>query len=309
MAIRSSLANALFVIASLVAIGLLWSAAAPTRLGGSVDYVSIYGISMEPKLHRGDLVVLLPSNSYRVGDVVGYKNRQLNRTLLHRIAGRDGDRYVFKGDNNSFVDSYEATSQDLVGRMWFSVPAVGRVLSWSSVPGHAALIAGLATFPLLLGGGVASARRRRGRGRGQRSAPIRIRAAWTPFASRAGHAFLVPSLVATAGFALLTLDARHHAANRVVDLPGAYVHHGAYSYRAQAASGEVYPAGTLQTGRRSSRSWPGASTSDFRTGSPHRRRTPCTESRASACRLRARSAGHVRCRAHRAGRSRATRFG
>jgi signal peptidase I len=247
MTIRTFTTNLLFTVGFLVAFGLLWFAAAPTRLGGSVDYVSIYGVSMEPKLHRGDLAVLLPSSSYRVGDVVGYRNRQLDRTLLHRIVRRDGDRYVMKGDNNDSVDAYEATSEDLVGRMWFRAPAVGRALSWSSVPGHAALVAGLATFPLLLGGGVASARKRRGTG--TRRVPVRIRGAWGPFAASAGRAFLVPSLVATGAFGLLTLDARHHAATHVVDLPGAYVHHGAFSYRAQAAPGEVYPAGALRTGQ------------------------------------------------------------
>ena len=247
MTIRSFTNNLLFSVAFLFAVGLLWFAAAPTRLGGSVDYLAIYGVSMQPKLHHGDLAVLLPSSGYQVGDVVGYRNRQLHRTLLHRIVRRDGDRYVFKGDNNSSVDSYEATQQDLVGRMWFSVPGVGRVLSWSSAPSHAALIAGLATFPLLLGGGVAGSRRRRGSG--SRHVAVRIKGACTPFAARAGRAVLLPSLLAAVAFALLAADARHHAETRVVDLPGAYAQNGVFSYRAHAASGEVYPAGALETGQ------------------------------------------------------------
>src|SRR5207245_6796429 len=105
-------------IAALAAVAVLWLAFAPTRLGGSVDYAVIYGTSMEPGLHRGDLVVLHTRGSYSVGEAVGYHNRELGRVVLHRIVGRLGDRYVFKGDNNSFLDTYHPTGSELIGRMW-----------------------------------------------------------------------------------------------------------------------------------------------------------------------------------------------
>src|SRR5436305_3517801 len=87
---------------ALVAVGALWYELAPAKLGGSHEYAVVDGISMNPKLHAGDLVLLGASSRYAVGDVVGYRNRQLGRLVLHRIVGKAGDRYVFKGDNNSF---------------------------------------------------------------------------------------------------------------------------------------------------------------------------------------------------------------
>src|SRR6185437_4462176 len=108
-------------LVALVAVAGLWYELAPAKLGGSHEYAVVDGISMNPKLHAGDLVLMHPSASYEVGDVVGYHNLQLGRLVLHRIVGKTGDRYVFKGDNNSFLDSYHPTQDELVGRLWIHV--------------------------------------------------------------------------------------------------------------------------------------------------------------------------------------------
>lgn len=233
---RSHILSVLLGGAILVTLAFAWVTFAPTRYGGSVDYVSIYGISMEPKLHRGELAVLRPQGSYRVGEVVGYHNHDLNRTVLHRIVRMDGARYVFKGDNNDFEDSYEATRADLVGRLWFDVPQAGSVLSWTRRPSHAALIAGLVTIPLLLAGGAGAAAARRRRG-GNLSVPP----------SLAG--LLTPALAALLLFALIEADALRHPTTHAVEAPGAYVQQGEFRYTGHADQGAVYPASTLTTGQ------------------------------------------------------------
>jgi hypothetical protein len=60
MTLRTLTTSLFFAVLLLFACGLLWFAAAPTRLGGSVDYVVVHGSALEPKLHDGDLAVLLP---------------------------------------------------------------------------------------------------------------------------------------------------------------------------------------------------------------------------------------------------------
>ena len=221
-------------------VALLWLALAPTRLGGSVDYTAIYGVSMEPKLHRGDVAVLSPQSTYRVGEVVGYHNEQLQRTVLHRIIGRDGDRYVFKGDNNASPDSYEPTRDELIGRLWVRVPVVGNVFGWLRVPSHAALLAGLATISLLLfgGAGAAVARRR----------PRRLPKPQLHFPS-ALAGLLGPALFAVLGFGLLEGAALRHSATHLVDEPGAYLQQGDYHYSAHAPQGDVYPSSGVTTGQ------------------------------------------------------------
>lgn len=42
---------------------------------------------------------------YDVGDVVAYRNLQLDTVVLHRIVAREGERYVLQGDSNTWLDS------------------------------------------------------------------------------------------------------------------------------------------------------------------------------------------------------------
>src|SRR5262252_3091599 len=87
---------------AVAAVALAWFFFAPSWLGGSTNYIATEGVSMQPRFHTGDLVVVRGSADYHVGDIVAYHSRELHTIVLHRIIGRDGDRYVFKGDNNNF---------------------------------------------------------------------------------------------------------------------------------------------------------------------------------------------------------------
>ena len=78
-----------------------WFFLAPPVLGGSTTYTITTGNSMEPLLHEGDLAVVKERSTYAIGDVVAYDSADLGRTVLHRIIGRDGDSFAFKGDNNA----------------------------------------------------------------------------------------------------------------------------------------------------------------------------------------------------------------
>jgi signal peptidase I len=111
-----------------------WAALAPPQLGGSTSYVITAGVSMLPRYHAGDLVMLRHESSYRVGEVAGYHNRQLAVTVMHRIIAIDGDHYVFRGDNNDFTDTYEPTAGQIVGAEWIHLPGWGNFLLTLRVP-------------------------------------------------------------------------------------------------------------------------------------------------------------------------------
>src|SRR5262249_58397496 len=107
------------VIAGAVALAVLgsaWFFLAPPWLGGSTSYVMTEGISMQPRFHTGDLAIVRGTADYAVGEIVAYRSRRLRTIVLHRIIGRDGDRYVFKGDNNNFVDPEHPARDQLAGR-------------------------------------------------------------------------------------------------------------------------------------------------------------------------------------------------
>ena len=143
-------------------LGLAWVTIAPRGLGGSMSYVVIEGLSMEPGLHRGDLVVLDATGDYEVGDVVGYHSSKLGHTVLHRIVGREGNRYVFKGDNNDWVDAERPRAEGLIGELWVRVPGAGARGTGLGAPRNAALFAG---FMTLLVGGLSGRKVRRHKGR------------------------------------------------------------------------------------------------------------------------------------------------
>lgn len=138
----------LLCMAGLGLVALGWLTLAPTALGGSRTYVTTYGTSMEPTLHRGDLAIVRPQPTYRVGDIVAYRSRTLNRLVLHRIIGRDGERFLVKGDNNSWTDLDRPTAADLVGTMERRVPGLGKAVQRAGSPPAVASMVMVAFFPL-----------------------------------------------------------------------------------------------------------------------------------------------------------------
>lgn len=141
-----------------------WFTVAPTQIGGPSTYAVTSGVSMEPLLHAGDFALVRQQTSYRVGQVVLYESPVLHRPVLHRIVAIQGGHYFFRGDNNDFVDPGYATRAELVGTLWFAVPALGSVLRWAAKPVCAAILAGTATLAVMamaLGGDPRRRHRRR----------------------------------------------------------------------------------------------------------------------------------------------------
>src|SRR3954470_5949487 len=125
------------LIVTIVALGALvsaWLFFAPGALGGSTTYVVTEGISMHPRFHAGDLALSRSAGSYEVGDVVAYHSHALGTIVLHRIVAHDGSRYVFKGDNNDFIDPERPTADQLVGKLWLQVGGGGRGFLWLGSP-------------------------------------------------------------------------------------------------------------------------------------------------------------------------------
>jgi signal peptidase I len=119
-----------------------WIVFAPLQVGGQASYVIIRGISMEPGFHEGDLVIVHEAANYQVGDIVAYRNAELHGNVFHRIIGLNLDRFLFKGDNNSWIDSYYPTQEELIGKLWIDIPNAGKVVQWLRTPINMAIIAG-----------------------------------------------------------------------------------------------------------------------------------------------------------------------
>lgn len=131
--------SAVIAAIALLAAGLVaWSFVGPSQLGGGATYVTVVGSSMQPQLSRGDLVLVRRQPAYATGDVVAYRNAAAGKLVLHRIVDRAGDRYVLRGDNNGWTDSYRPAAAEIEGAQWVVLPGWGARLMWLAEPRNAA---------------------------------------------------------------------------------------------------------------------------------------------------------------------------
>lgn len=101
--------------------------------------------SMEPVIMTGGIVVIHPSTSYEVGDIITFQSSGADIPTTHRIRStyvEDGKTlFVTKGDANEDADTEPASRDDVIGKVLFTVPYVGFVLDFARRPlGFALLI-------------------------------------------------------------------------------------------------------------------------------------------------------------------------
>ncbi len=120
-----------------------WLVFAPPQLGGQATMIIVNGNSMEPVYHSGDLVIVHSKEVYQVGDIIAYKNLHMGRYVIHRIVDEEMNRFILKGDNNSWNDSFEPTSNEIIGKHWLRIPVFGKIISWLRTPIYLSLSASL----------------------------------------------------------------------------------------------------------------------------------------------------------------------
>src|SRR5918999_2097887 len=124
----------------------------PQFLGGPAAYVVVSGVSMEPTLANGDLVVVHRQSRYRVGDTVVYRVPEgetgAGSLIVHRIIGGSATSgWIVQGDNKDVPDLWRPTSDDVVGSLWVRVPGAGSLLGQAMSP---LALASLSTMLALL---------------------------------------------------------------------------------------------------------------------------------------------------------------
>lgn len=102
---------------------------APSQIGGRTTYAIITGNSMEPDFHKGDLIFALTQSDYSKDDIVLYAHPDIG-PVFHRIIGIENSRFVLKGDNNQWIDTYQPAQTEILGKFWFVLPWLGSSLAW-----------------------------------------------------------------------------------------------------------------------------------------------------------------------------------
>jgi signal peptidase I len=142
------------IVASLVSLFLaliVWVMFAPAQLGGQVTYVIVDGNSMEPNFQRGDLLLIRNRSDYGIGDAVTYRDADLGKFVFHRIIDLSLDRFVLQGDNNTWMDTYQPTREDIVGKLWVHIPKLGKAIEWLRLPVNLAIAVALLGGSLMYG--------------------------------------------------------------------------------------------------------------------------------------------------------------
>lgn len=221
----------------LVAAGIIWAACAPLQVGGRASYVIISGVSMEPRFHYGDLVIVQQASVYRVGDIVAYRNADIKGNVFHRIVGQELDRFIMQGDNNAWLDSYQPAPDEIIGKLWVHLPGVGKAIRWVRVPLNMAFTVGI-LGGVVMASTILDTPERKGNKKGKKQT------------GGAGSSFVEAALFGL-GFLLLAslalgIYAFTHPVITDAD-PLYYEHTGTFSYSAVGTPG-VYDTRTIQTG-------------------------------------------------------------
>lgn len=103
------------------------------RLGGGTPYTILTG-SMKSSLPPGTLVVVKPTPTEQIdiGDVITFQIETGKPTVAtHRVIGKtvadDGSpRLITKGDDNAAADTDLVRPEQIRGKLWYSVPVLGR---------------------------------------------------------------------------------------------------------------------------------------------------------------------------------------
>lgn len=101
--------------------------------------------SMEPELSVDDLLIVTPSDTYEVGDVVVYQTQRT--AVVHRIVSINGDKIITRGDANS-GDDEPITQANIKGKVVFAIPFIGLIVNLIKTPFGTILLLGAAVWLL-----------------------------------------------------------------------------------------------------------------------------------------------------------------
>ncbi len=110
---------------------------------GNIKIKIVKSGSMEPTIKTGGIVVIKPSDNYKVGDIITFGEDSKDAIpTTHRIISDEGSSFKTKGDANEHEDQQVVPKNVVIGKVLFSVPYAGYILDFARQPrGFIALIA------------------------------------------------------------------------------------------------------------------------------------------------------------------------
>lgn len=134
--------NAFFLV-GLVLVGVLLLFVLQSKISGRAPMIAgrqlyiVLGGSMSPTFEAGALAVIEPIDAdvVEVGDILTYRGAGAESATTHRVVDIvevDGSRkFVTRGDANDVDDPMLLEPNDIVGRVSFTVPYLGRLMNFA----------------------------------------------------------------------------------------------------------------------------------------------------------------------------------
>ena len=126
------------LIAGILIVALLLVVSPFSLLGDFKAKIVLSG-SMEPAITTGSLVIIHPTETYYVGDVVTFGGgAKTDIPTTHRIikvrAESGGKIYTTKGDANTHEDTKEVRNDNVIGKVVIDIPYAGFLLDFVRRP-------------------------------------------------------------------------------------------------------------------------------------------------------------------------------
>lgn len=141
-------------ITLLVGVALLFLASL-LPIPGNVELKIVKSGSMEPAIMTGGIVLIKPSDTYVVGDIITFgEDSRGEIPTTHRIVSiRESGTQTFystKGDANEDPDPQETPGREVIGKVLFTMPYAGYVLDFARKPLGFVLLIGIPAGIIIL---------------------------------------------------------------------------------------------------------------------------------------------------------------
>lgn len=122
---------------------------------GNIEIRIVQSGSMEPAIKTGGIVVIKPTSSYKVGDVIMFgQDTSASIPTTHRIVADEVRNGVFfyttKGDANPSQDPVPVSHEEVLGKVVLSISYLGYIMDFSKKPIGFILIIGIPALVVIL---------------------------------------------------------------------------------------------------------------------------------------------------------------
>lgn len=145
-------------VAAVVTLGLLLLTSL-VPVPGNIQVKIVQSGSMEPSIKTGAVVIIRPSDEYRIGDVIMFgEDTKTQVPTTHRIVSDEARSGIFyyttQGDANEDPDPQPVAKGEVIGKVLFSIPYLGYVLDFAKKPFGFVLLIGVPAAIVIFDEGV-----------------------------------------------------------------------------------------------------------------------------------------------------------